>query len=372
MRINKDRIVSEFTKLVSIDSRSFEEKEISVYIKKQLVSLGVSVFEDNAGKLLNGSCGNIYAFKEGDISLNPLLFCAHMDTVEPCNKKEVVIDEDGVIRSNGKTILGADDCSGIAAILEALQTIKEQNISHRPIEVLFTIAEEVYCKGIQHFDFSKIKSKEAYILDLTGPVGFAAFKAPTILSFTVTINGKSSHAGFAPENGIHSIVAAANAISTLSMGRIDEETTLNIGIIEGGIATNIVPNQCIVKGEIRSYSHKKSIELSEDIKQKFIDSAVKIGATADFKVEIHCEAYEISIDHTVVKRFKRISNEQKLPTTLVETFGGSDNNVLAERGINGIVIGNAMNKCHSCEEYTTIEELCNIAELTTSLMISRD
>lgn len=372
MRINKDRIISEFTKLVSIDSKSFSEKDMSVYLKERLVSLGFSVFEDDAGKILNGNCGNIYGFKEGDISLEPLLFCAHMDTVEPCNGKEAVIDEDGIIKSNGKTILGADDCSGIAAILEALQTIKDQNISHRPIEVLFTVAEEVYCKGVQQFDFSKIKSKEAYILDLTGPVGSAAYKAPTILSFTITINGKLSHAGFAPENGIHSILAAANAINGLKMGRIDEETTFNIGIIEGGIATNIVPNQCVVKGEIRSYSHKKSLELSEYVKQKFINSAAQISATVDFKVEIHCEAYEIPINHSVIKRFEKVSNELKLPTTLVETFGGSDNNVLTKQGINGIVIANAMNQCHSCEEYTTIEELCNIAELTTSLMISQD
>lgn len=372
MQINKERIISEFTKLVSIDSKSFCEKDMGIYIKKRLVSLGFSVFEDDAGKILNGNCGNIYGFKEGNTSLDPLLFCAHMDTVEPSEGKEAVIGEDGIIRSNGKTVLGADDFSGIAAILEALQTIEDKNISHRPIEVLFTIAEEVYCKGVQQFDFSKIKSKEAYILDLTGPVGFAAFKAPTILSFNIIINGKSSHAGFAPEKGIHSILAAANSISSLEIGRIDKDTTLNIGTIEGGIATNIVPDQCIVKGEIRSYSHKKALELLENIKQNFIDSAAKIKAIVDFHSEIHCEAYEIPINHPVIKRFERISNEQKLPTTLVETFGGSDNNILAKHGIKGVVLANAMNQCHSCEEYTTIDELCNIAELTKSLMISQD
>jgi tripeptide aminopeptidase len=372
MRINKERIISEFTKLVSIDSKSFYEKDMGIYIKERLVSLGFSVFEDNAGEILNGNCGNIYGFKEGDASLDPLLFCVHMDTVEPSEGKEAVIGEDGIIRSNGKTVLGADDFSGIAAILEALQTIEDLGISHRPIEVLFTIAEEVYCKGVKQFDFSKIKSKEAYILDLTGPVGSAAFKAPTILSFNITINGKSSHAGFAPENGIHSILAAANAINSLTMGRIDEETTLNVGLIEGGIATNIVPNQCIVKGEIRSFSHKKALELSKNIEQNFINSAVKIGATVEFNIEIHCEAYETPIDHPVTKRFQRISNEQKLPTILIETFGGSDNNILVKQGIMGIVIANAMNKCHSCEEYTTIEELCNIAELTVSLMTSQE
>lgn len=372
MKINKEEIVSEFTNLVSIDSPSYYEKNMGEYVKKRLISLGFSIFEDDAGKLLNGNCGNIYGFKEGNVSLEPLLFCAHMDTVDPCNGKKAVIGEDGIIRSNGETILGADDYSGIAAILQALQNIKEQKLAHRPIEVLFTVAEEVYCKGVQQFDFSKIRSKEAYVLDLTGPVGTAAFKAPTILSFAITISGKSSHAGFAPENGVHSILAAANSISSLKIGRVDEETTLNIGTIEGGIATNIVPDKCVIKGEIRSYSHKKAIEMSEKIKQNFINSAAQIRAKVDFEIQIHCEAYEIPISHSVIKRFKKIADEQELPTELVETFGGSDNNVLAKKGINGIVIANAMNKCHSCEEYTTVEELCNITELVISLMVSKE
>ncbi|AQR94054.1 M20/M25/M40 family metallo-hydrolase [Clostridium saccharoperbutylacetonicum] len=372
MRINKERIISEFTKLVSIDSPSYSEKNMGEHIKKRLISLGFYISEDDSGKFFNGNCGNIYGFKEGDISLEPLLFCAHMDTVEPCTGKVAIVDKDGTIRSNGETILGADDYSGIAAILEALQTIEDKNISHRPIEVLFTIAEEVYCRGVKKFDFSKIKSKEAYILDLSGAVGSAAFKAPTILSFTININGKSSHAGFAPENGIHSILAAADSINSINIGRIDEETTVNIGIIEGGIATNIVPNQCVVKGEIRSYSHKKAIDVSENIKQKFIDSAEKIGATIDFQVEIHCEAYETSSNHQVIRRFEKASNELNLPTKLVETFGGSDNNILNKQGLTGLVIANAMNSCHSCEEYTTINELCNIGELTVSLMISQE
>ncbi|WP_242835875.1 M20/M25/M40 family metallo-hydrolase [Clostridium sp. DL-VIII] len=268
--------------------------------------------------------------------------------------------------------MGADDCSGIAAILEALQTIKDKNISHRPIEILFTVAEEVYCKGIKEFDFSKIKSKEGYILDLTGPVGLAAFKAPIILSFSATINGKASHAGFSPEKGIHAILVAANSINGLKMGRINEETTINIGVIEGGISTNIVPNRYIVKGEIRSYSNEKAMELAEQVKQKFINSASTIDAKVDFKIEVHCEAYEAPRDHSVIKRFLKVSEEQNLKPQLVETFGGSDNNILAKEGIKGIVIANAMNQCHSCEEYTTIQELCSIGELTLSLMSSRD
>lgn len=374
MKIIRDRLVSEFASLVAIDSKSFDEKHMGEYIKQRLISLGLTVYEDDAGKQYNGTCGNIYGYLEGDenITTEPLLFCSHMDTVEPSSGKQAIIGENGIIRSNGRTVLGADDCSGIAAILEALTVIKEQNIPHRPIEVLFTIAEELYCKGAAAFDFSKIKSKEAYVLDLTGPVGSAAYKAPTILSLHIAVTGKASHAGFAPEKGKHSILAAARAIAALQLGHVDEETTLNIGLIQGGTATNIVPEHCIVSGEVRSYSHEKSLQLADDVKKRFIASADEAGAKVVFEIQTHCRAYEIPLDHPVVDRFKRISREKELPVTLQKTFGGSDNHHLASHGIHGLVLANAMYDCHSCEEYTTIDELCNIAGLTLSLMLSGD
>lgn len=367
MKINKARLISEFSKLVSIDSKSFAEREVADYIKERLISFGFTITEDKSGAYYNGNSGNVYGYLEGSPG-EPLLFCAHMDTVEPSAGKQAVIGDNGTITSNGKTVLGADDCSGIAAILEALHAIKEQNATHRPIEVLFTIAEELYCKGAARFDFSQIKSREAYVLDLTGPVGLAAYKAPTILSFHATITGKASHAGFAPQNGVHSIAAAANAISSLTLGRIDEETTLNVGVIHGGLATNIVPEQCVVSGEIRSYSHSKALQLAETVKSSFTDAVQRVGATVDFQTEVHCDAYETPLDHSMVKRFERVTKNQGLPTGFLPTFGGSDNNHLAKHGIPGLVIANAMNNCHSCQEYTTVEELCNIAELTLALM----
>ena len=368
MRINKGRLVSEFIKLVSIDSPSFGEKQMGEHIKNALISLNFSVFEDNSGKKLRGNCGNIYGFLKGELQGEPLLFSAHMDTVEPSRGKQAIVAENGIITSNGETVLGADDCSGIAAILEALRTIKDQNLPHRSIEVLFTIAEEVYCKGVQQFDGTLLKAKEAYVLDLIGTVGTAAYKAPTILSFTVTIKGKSAHAGFAPETGIHAIAIAANAISQIKMGRIDENTTLNIGTIEGGRATNIVPDLCTVCGEIRSFYHDKALEQLETPKNIFINNAHLVGGFAEFEVSCGSEAYETKLDSPVIKRFERACRKLALPVTLLETFGGSDNNYLSKFGIAGIVVASAMNNCHSCQEYTTADELQKIAELTVSLM----
>ncbi len=368
--VNRERLIEEFVQLVAMDSPSFDEGKVGAYVKNQLSELGFEVREDEAGVKNHGSCGNIYGYLAGDKALEPILFCVHMDTVEPAKGKAAVIHEDGRITSNGDTVLGADDFAGITAILEALRTIKEEALSHRPIEVLFTTAEEVYSKGIAHFDYSWLLSKEGYTLDLTGPVGLAAYKAPTIMAMDIQIQGKAAHAGFAPEEGIHAIAVAAKAISELTLGHIDEETTQNIGIIQGGLMSNIIPEYCRVRGEVRSYCHEKAVRETEKTKEIFQRAADAYKAKLIFDVSIGCKAYETSKDDTVVKRFEAVCKDLALPCSLIETFGGSDNNVLADFGFRGIVLATAMNQCHSVKEYTSAEELCRIAEVTRQLMLS--
>ncbi|MDD3569965.1 MAG: M20/M25/M40 family metallo-hydrolase [Lachnospiraceae bacterium] len=370
--ISREHLSNEFIKLVSIDSPSFGEKEMGEYLKKRLLEFGFTVEEDDAGSKINGNCGNIHGFLAGKMEIPPILFCSHMDTVEPSCQKQAVLDSEGFIRSKGNTVLGADDCSGIVAILEALNEIKDNNLEHRPIEVLFTVAEETYCKGVKEVDFSTIISKEAYVLDLEGKVGTAAYKAPTILSFNAYVKGQSSHAGFAPHKGIHAIQAASDAISKLKLGNIDDNTTLNVGVIHGGLATNIIPDLCEVRGEIRSYSHQRALEVAQEVRNQFESSAVAFGAKIRFEVEIGCKAYETPKNHLVVRRFEAACKTLNLPFSLQQTFGGSDNNILAQNGIAGIVLSCAMNQCHSCDEYTTIDELVKIAELTKVLMTSND
>ena len=370
MLTNKDRLISEFFSLVSIDSPSFKEAEMCKYLKKRLTELGIRYYEDDAALALESESGNLYAFLEGNLPGDPLLFCTHMDTVEPSHGKIAIASEDGIIKRKGNTVLGADDCSGIAAILEALNIINEHRLPHRPIELLFTVAEEAYCRGAEKFDFSKIKAKEGYVLDLTGPVGTAAYKAPTTTVFTAVIHGKSAHAGFAPEEGISAIRAASNAISKLTTGRIDEETTVNVGTISGGLATNIVPDECTVTGEIRSYSHQNAMAQLEISREIFETACLEMNAPLDFFIRSGCEAYETPLDHIVVKRFKNACLKQGLSGSLTSTFGGSDNNQLAKNGITGLVIASAMNCCHSCDEYTTVDELCRLSELALSLMCS--
>ncbi|MFU0828552.1 MAG: M20-dimer domain-containing protein [Lachnoclostridium sp.] len=369
--INKKRLTEEFIRLVSIDSLSFKEREMADILKKYLTDLGFMVAEDKAYEYYGGNAGNIYGFLQGNIEGDPVLFSAHMDTVEPGYGKKAIIHEDGRITSDGTTVLGADDLSGIVAILEAVRTIKEKGLPHRSIEVLFTIAEEAYIRGSEVFDYSKIQAKEAYVLDLSGPVGMAALKAPTLISFTAVFKGKAAHAGFAPEEGIHAVSVAAKAITAIRQGRIDEETTVNIGTIKGGIARNIVPENCILEGEVRSLRHDKSLAEVEKIRKIFKETADKAGAGLEFETSFGCIAYEVDINHPVVRRFEKVCRDLGYKTTYVSTFGGSDNNNFARHGITGIVLACGMNQVHSCKEYTHVEELKRCSNITLKLMTEK-
>ncbi len=370
--VNRIRLKEEFCRLVSIDSVSYRERAMADELTGLLRELGFEVEEDKAGKLCGGNCGNLYASLEGELEGDPILLSAHLDTVEPGIHKKAVVQEDGTINSDGSTVLGADDLSGIAAILEAVRTVKERQLPHRSIELLFPIAEEVYILGSSLFDYSRIKAKEAYVLDLDGTVGTAAIQAPTLVSFTAKIIGKASHAGFAPEQGINAIAIAAEAISDVKQGRIDPYTTVNIGQIEGGIARNIVSEQCILKGEVRSLKHETSVAEAEKVEKRIREAALKYGAVCEFETSFGCYAYEVNPDHPVIKRFERACTALELPVRLIPTFGGSDNNNYVRNGITGIVLACGMNKVHSCQEYTSVDELARCSEIVTRLIIDRN
>jgi tripeptide aminopeptidase len=365
---NRRRMQEEFCKLVSIDSPSFHERAMADELIGTLLELGFEVREDKAGEHYQGDCGNIYGYLPGEIPGDPLLFSAHMDTVEPGKHKKAVLWEDGRITSDGSTVLGADDLSGVVSILEAIRTIKENKLMHKSIEVLFTIAEEVYIKGSEVFDYTTIQAKEAYVLDLSGKVGTAAIKAPSLVSFTTKIIGKASHAGFAPEMGIHAIAIAAETITKIKQGRIDLDTTVNIGVIEGGLAGNIVPAECILKGEVRSLIHDRTLAEIAKIESVIREVTAKYQASYEFNTSFGCFAYEVDKKHPVVDRFETVCKELDYGTEYITTFGGSDNNNFLRNGITGIVLACGMNKVHSCEEYTHIDELDRCCNIVTKLM----
>jgi tripeptide aminopeptidase len=368
IKINEDRIWREFQELVSLDSVSFEEREMADALTHRLEELGFQVSEDDAGSHYGGNAGNVYGFLKGTLPGDPILLSAHMDTVTPGIGKKAVLHGDGTITSKGDTVLGADDINGLVSILEAVRCIKEAEIPHRDIEVLFPIAEELYCKGTDVMDFGKIRSKEAYVLDMGGRPGEAAMQAPTILSFTVTVHGKASHAGFRPDRGIHAIRIMSEALSKVKQGQLPNGTTRNIGKIWGGEATNIVPETCVCQGEIRSYSHEEALQSVEEMRSIFEETLEETGATFDIDTQVHVHAYQTDTELPVVKRFVQVCREMGLAGTLIRTFGGSDNNQFALHGIPGLVLSCGMNQVHSVEEYTSIEDLKLCVEMVAKLI----
>lgn len=291
-----------------------------------------------------------------------------MDTVSPGNGKKAVIHEDGTITSDGSTVLGADDASGIAEILELIHILKEHNIPHPDIEILFTAAEEPYCQGSRLFDFQKLHARTAYVLDLSGPIGTAAFAAPAILSLYIRVRGKSAHAGFSPENGIHAIQIASQAISRLSFGHVEADTTVNLGTISGGTGKNIVPDEVYLTGEIRSMSSEKAEYWLNQVTDAFRRAAEQAGGTAEITCEKEFDAYRDCPKEPVVQTFVKAAEKLKLPVTLMETYGGSDNNHFNSHGIHGLVIANAMNQCHSTQEYTHTDELERAVRLLIEIL----
>lgn len=340
------------------------------HVKALFAGISITLEEDTSQSITGSNAGNLFGRVEGT-SGTPVLFAAHMDTVNPALGKRAILHEDGTVTSDGTTVLGADDLSGVTAIYEAVKCIKENKLTHRPIEILITVAEELYCKGANTFDYSKITAKEAYVLDLSGPIGTAAYAAPTLVSFEAIINGKAAHAGFHPEDGINSILAAAKAVAVLPQGHIDEVTTANIGIISGGSGTNIVSESCRISGEIRSLSHEKALQVLKEYHETFQREAENAGAYLAWEEILNIQAYETSLDSNAAKRYIEAVEKQKLIPVFEKTFGGSDNNVFAQHGIEGLVIATSMNQVHSCREYANLFEIAQVTQVLIELSKSK-
>lgn len=377
--VNTERLVRTFRHLVSIDALSYKEYDIANYLQSKLLALGLDVQEDDAAEKLfaesgltrmeyeESAVGNLYAKLPGNGTLRnepSILFSGHLDTVEPGKEKKAVLHEDGTITSGGNTVLGADDAAALAEILELITILVEHpELPHPPMEFVFPIAEEVYSRGSSVLNYFKLDSTYGYVLDKSGRVGTAAVAAPAIVSIDITVKGRAAHAGFAPEDGVHTIQIASNAIAALELGRKGDDTTVNIGIVEGGVAGNIVPGTTHVVSEVRSLSNQKALDETELVRRKFAAAAEVAGGSIDFSYDVKIPAYRISPSEEVVVKFQRAAKALDLPYGLEDTFGGSDNNHFVEHGIRGIVLACGMNRVHSTDEYTSVDELEKAAAL---------
>ncbi len=377
MHLNPDRLTRFFLDLVQIDSHSREEKNVAAYIRKRLENLGAVVTMDDTAEVIGGNCGNLLARVSGPLAgkVEPLLFCAHMDTVVPGKGVKPIV-QDGVIRSSGDTVLGADDKSGIAAILEMLQVLTDDSIPFGELEILFTVAEEIGLYGARHFDTSVLKSRRGYFLD-TEAVNLIGVAAPAAYRMTYKIFGKEAHAGLAPERGISAIVVAAKAVSSMPLGRIDEETTANIGVIEGGTATNIVTPVVTLRGEARSHDDNKLEQQVEAMRLAIKNAVEEASITIDGK------RHQASFEETTKREYRSFNIPETSPTYQLPyragealgmkmgreiSGGGSDANIFNEKGIESVIIGTGMQEVHTVKEYIRVEDMVNCTRLLLKMI----
>lgn len=365
--LSEKRILTEFIELVKIRCSTRNEREIGDLLTKRLQDLGGSVIEDNTGEKLGGSCGNLIATFKGTLSVPTVMLTAHMDCVEPCENINPQI-RDGVIRSDGSTILGADDKAGITAILETLRVLKEDKIPHGDIQVVFTVAEEGGVNGSKNMDTSLLHADIGYTLDTHGSPGKIVSKAPGQNKIFVKIQGKPSHAGIAPEKGINAIVAAAKILVKIPQGRIDEETTCNVGTIVGGRATNIVAEFVEIACESRSRSKAKLDKLTNEICTVFKNGAVETNTKIDVTVKKSYDPYVIAEDSIAIVTAAKAARKLNFPVEIVESGGGSDANFYNTYGIPCAVLGVGMTNGHTKEEYILEKDLYDSARLTLQIV----
>lgn len=367
--MNKDRLVNQFLDFVKIPSPSGKEGKFSLVLKEEMEKMGFEVVVDReAGVRANSDAGNLIGYLKGNREgVEPIMFCAHMDTVTPCENIEPVIGEDGVIRSKGDTILSGDDKGGIVAILEGIRHLQENNIPHGDIEVVFTIYEEGGLFGAKYLDYSLIKSKMAFILDSGGPVGGVVVQGPAQSQIKAKFHGKAAHAGLSPEKGISAIQVASRAIDGMNLLRIDEETTANIGTIKGGAATNIVADYTEVEFEARSLNQDKLDTQVQHMVDTIEKAATDFGAKVDLDVHLNYPSFKLELDEPVLKVVEKAMNKMNLEYDPMSTGGGSDTNIFNGNGVKAVTLAIGMYNAHGVDEYISIEDLVKSAELVVSI-----
>ena len=354
---NQERLVNDFSDLVRIDSPSGEEWDVARHLSDRLAGLGFQVGRDEHG--------NVIAREAGD---RPLLLSAHMDTVNPGRsiKPQVVGDR---ITSDGNTILGGDCKAGVAAILEALQTVRDEGRPRRPVQVVFTRGEEIGLVGASNLDFTMLSATEAVVFDGNGPVNTITGGSPTYMAFDIDIRGRGAHAGVEPEKGLSAIKIASDLIAQLPQGRMDDETTFNIATITGGTVRNAVPSEAKITGEFRSMN-TESLELLRMQLLATIGNIRGRYAEAEIteKLEMMFQMYRLDPNEATAQLVTRVMRDMGLQPDIRPSGGGTDGNVFRLHGIESVVVGMATNQMHTIDEYVVIPDLLDTARFCEQLM----
>lgn len=366
--INEKRLVNEMMELVQVDSETKNEKQISKVLKEKFESLGVTVEEDEAAQSTEHEAGNLICTWEANVkNSKTIYFTSHMDTVTPGNGIKPFI-KDGYMQTDGTTILGADDKAGIAVMLESIRSIQEDEQPHGTIQFVITVGEESGLVGAKALDSSLLQADFGYALDSDGKVGNIIVAAPTQAKLHIKVNGKTAHAGVAPEKGVSAITVAAKAISNMPLGRIDNETTANIGRFEGGSQTNVVCDEVHISAEARSLVREKLDVQVEKMKNAIEQTAEKMGTTAELDITIVYPGYKLNEQDQVVQTAMRAAKKIGRNPELLQSGGGSDANIISGYGIPTVNLAVGYEEIHTTNERIPVTELMKLTEMVTSIV----
>jgi tripeptide aminopeptidase len=373
--IQAERLAETFIQLCEIDSPSREEGRMAARLRE--IFSDRICFEDDSAAATGSECGNLIFRWEGDSSKEPLFFACHLDTVEPGRGIKVQRQGD-LFTSSGDTILGSDDKAGIAALIEAWRVIQEHQLPHVPLEFLFTTCEETGLLGAKALNPAHIRAKMGYALDSSG-FGRVILAAPALQRLQIQLHGRAAHAGLEPEQGINAIILAAQALARVPCGRIDPESSVNFGTIQGGTASNIVAESVSIVGEIRSHCPKKLAQLSREIEDIFLacvthwqDSTGQAQGRPwlDFQAALDFPAMQLSINDPVITRIARAAAQIGMDLSYEQAGGGSDANIFNGSGLATAIVATGMNQVHSTSEQVRLEDMRELTRLILALVLA--
>ncbi|MDO9041640.1 MAG: M20/M25/M40 family metallo-hydrolase [Desulfocapsaceae bacterium] len=419
--VNEERLACTFVQLCEIDSPSRREKKVSDYLIRTFHALGAaSIEEDSSAEQTGADCGNLLISIPGSgngtkAQQEPIFFACHMDTVEPGCGVEVLREGD-IFTSRGNTVLGSDDKSGIAALIELTRILRENKIDHGPIELLFTTCEEIGLLGAKALDRTKMTARYGYALDSTG-IDRIITGAPAANKLKIEVHGIAAHAGLHPEQGISALCLTASAIADLRLGRLDEESTANFGLIHGGVATNIIPDHITIEGEVRSHSLQKLAAHTEEIKRTFqqviecwplppslaptalghpcpsplppgkrdedetpaleqmtpghpCSSSQAPAPSVTINVQLEYPAMRLELSDPVLARVKQAGMNLDRNLEFQIAGGGSDANILNSFGLPTAIIATGMDKVHTTDECLDLKDLISLTELLFAIVVA--
>lgn len=373
--IDRERLARSFVELCEIDSPSRQERNLAEYLRQIFMDLGAeSVVEDDSAIKTGADCGNFIVRFPGSLAKEPIFFACHMDTVEPGQGVRVQRSGD-LFTTRSDTVLGGDDKSGIAALIEMIVVLRSDNLDHGPIEILLTTCEEIGLLGAKHMDHALVRARSGYALDSTG-IDTVVFGAPAANRLRIMVHGIAAHAGLNPEQGVSAIFLAARAIADLRLGRLDEQSTANFGLIYGGVATNIVPDLITIEGEVRSHSSTKLAEYTKEIESTFRSVVRSWSSSGDpsqrpsveISVVQEYPALFLEEGDPLLQRVRRAGKSLGRELRFQVAGGGSDANVFNSYGLKSAIIATGMDKVHTTDECLDLGDLIRLTELLLAIV----